>query len=424
MSPTAFAALAQDLSQFRGLALKRNIVLSHFKTDIGQPPTYGPYEVQRVEEAYRSIGLLPNDSDLGHALPEFRRLEQLAIYDAVNGSVMLSPHAELLGEAFESTDPAFAREAPARFAILAALQDQHFNSQDKLKRILFDDQRLAYRALTLGDAALTLVAGSREKSNRNPSSGEWVTAAKLGTVLEKAAAHLPDFLRQQVIFPYREGSQFVFWARTAQGWPGVNGLYAAPPLSTAQIIHPEKYFISPTAPLRFFPAALLGHFKESPSVEQSLGEHLVRTLLATELPARLAAAIAIAWRGDQMLSFHDNGPLATAWFSAWTSEKTAAEFARAYRTVLEKRQRVRFDSTTAPAANSFTGTIRDGRRVSLQNRGTIVLLLSGVSASRSKQLAEEAWRDLEVQADPTEVRFDLGTRRNDTHAHQLSLSSK
>lgn len=423
-SPAAFAALGQDIAQFRGLPLKRDVTLTNSTADLGQALTYGPFEIEQIERAYRSIGLLPNDSDLGNALVEFRRLEQLVLYDVANGSVMLSPQATLLGAPFESTDPAFARAVPLLFGIVAALQEQHFQWQEKLNRIFLDDQRLAHRALAVGDAALTLVARSAGKSKGNLSRSELASAGKIGTALEKAAAHLPDFLRRQLIFPFREGSQFVFWALTAQGWPGVNGLYAKPPLSSAQVIHPEKYFVTRSALLRLFPAALLRQLKETPVIEQSLGEYLVRVLLASELPSTQATAIATLWRGDQLFAFQDNGSLGTAWFTAWTSDTTAVEFVRAYRTVLEKRQRVRFDSTAGRTANSFTGTTRDGRGVTLQARGTVAFLLSGVSTSRLSQVTEESWQDLEVEADPTDLRFDLGKRQNDKHARQLSLSSR
>jgi hypothetical protein len=62
--------------------------------------------------------------------------------------------------------------------------------------------------------------------------------------------------------------------------------------------------------------------------------------------------------------------------------------------------------------------------VTLQARGTVALLLSGVSASRLSQVTEESWQDLEVEADPTDLRFDLGKRQNDKHKRQLSLSSR
>jgi hypothetical protein len=67
-------------------------------------------------------------------------------------------------------------------------------------------------------------------------------------------------LRQKLTFPFREGSQFVFWALRAKGWPGVDALYGNPPISAAEILHPERYFLLREAPLRFFPAALLGKF--------------------------------------------------------------------------------------------------------------------------------------------------------------------
>src|SRR6185295_12605226 len=89
-------------------------------------------------------------------------------------------------------------------------------------------------------------------------------AGKFALELEKSAAGLPDYLRHRLLFPYREGSQFALWALKAKGWQGVNALYANPPLSTAQILHPEKYFAQPDAPSDFLPAGLIRAMRDGP----------------------------------------------------------------------------------------------------------------------------------------------------------------
>jgi len=414
-----FATLAQEVAASRELQFKREIALGSFAPGLGQSDAYGPFRLQDVERAYQSIGLWPNDFDLGKALSEFRRLEQVVAYDATRASVAFAPNAAILGAPFEMNDPALAREAPLLFAIVAALLEQNFQWQAKLNSLFFEDHRLAFRALTGGDAVLTLIARASAKNKGNFLASDLAIVGKIAAELEKAAARLPDFLRYKLIFPYRHGSQFVSWALNAKGWQGVNALYAQPPRSTAEFLHPEKYFRGREAPLRFFPAALLRRYKESPAVEQSVGEHLTRGLLASELPAKQASATAAAWRGDQLFAFHDSGNLATAWFSSWKSDTDAAEFQRGYRTVLEKRQRLRFDLAFSRRTNALVGTSRDGRGVWLQANGPVVLLVNGVPAIRLSEFAEEAWRDLEIEADSTAIRFDSVKRVN-----QLSLKSK
>jgi hypothetical protein len=419
-TPTAFAALAQDIAGFRGLPLPRDIALGRAAT--GQINSQGPFALQHVERAYKSIGLLPGNVDFGKALNEFRQLAQLATYDAATGRVALASDAVKLGAPFAMTDTILAREAPLGFAVIAALQEQNFNWQTKTEAMYLEDRRLAFRALATGDAALTLVARANRKSPENFAASDLAAAGKFSAELEKAAARLPDFLRHQLTFPYREGSQFALWALKAKGWPGVDALYANPPLSTAEILHPEKYFLRRQAPLQFFPAALFHSMKEGPAVEQSLGEFLIRGLLASANSLKQASDSATQWRGDQLFAFADGDNLITVWFSAWDSPADAAAFQAALRAVLEKLPRIRFADKTELPTSALTGRTRDNHGVWLQSNGTAVLFVSGVASDRLNSFAEMAWQDLEIEADEKALRFDSARRQK--LRHQLSLNSK
>lgn len=421
-TPTAFAALAEDIAGFRGLALKRDIALTRVAGAAAQMNSQSPFQLQYVERAYKSIGLLLNNVDFGKALNEFSQLAQLATYDVASGRVALAPDAVKLGAPFEMTNAILAREAPLGFAVIAALQEQNFHWQAKTDAVYLEDRRLAFRALATGDAALTLVARANHKNEKNFSPSDLAAAGKFSAEVEKSAARLPDFLRQQLALLYREGSQFALWALKAKGWPGVDALYANPPLSTAEILHPEKYYLKREAPWQFFPAALLRSMKDSPAVEQSLGEYLIRGLLATANSLKHASDSAARWRGDQLFAFADGKNLVTVWYSAWQTPADAAAFQAAFRAVLEKRQRVRFDAKAALSMGTLSGLTRDNRGVWLQTNGPAVIFISGVPSDRLSAFADTAWQDLEIENDPTALRFDSASgpkRRN-----QLSLSNR
>lgn len=404
-SSTGFATLAQDLAAFRGLRWRREIVLAGFTDEIGQRKSSSPIELQEVEQAYKNIGLWADGISFAAAAAEFRRLQKLSYYDPANASVSLAPEAAKLGSPFAMTDAALAGEAPFGFAIVGALLEQNFHWQEKLDSLSFEDRRLAFHALAVGDAVLTLIARARGEGVKNWSARDLADAGRFADALEKSAARLPEFLRHELTFPFREGSQFVFWALKAKGWPGVDALYGNPPNSAAEILHPERYFLLREAPLRFFPAALLRSMKTGPAVEQSLGEYLIRGLLATAHRSTFASDTATAWRGDQLFAFRESEWLPTAWFSAWRSAADAAAFQRAYRTVLEKHQRVHFDSKQAGSTTILTATSR-GAGVWLQASGSAVLLLCGMPVNRLSEFAAEAWKDLEIEPEPNAVRFD------------------
>ncbi|MGH7854090.1 MAG: hypothetical protein ACREP3_11660 [Candidatus Binatia bacterium] len=399
------------MAQARGLEPRREIALAT-GASAGKAPAIAPIDVYNgaplveVERAYKTIGLLPNASDFGKAWAEYRRLERFITYDRATSIVSWAASAPQAGAPLAKLDADKAREFAPVYAIVQALQEQHFRWRSTIDRVSTEDRRTAFRALATGDAALTLLTTGVKEENVKLLPAQLDIAAQVAGEIDKLAASLPDFLRRQLTFPYRHGSHFVYWAFRLKGWQGVNGLYANPPLSTAEILHPGRYFVEREAPLRFFPAQLLRRFKESPIVEQTLGEDAIIGLLARDRPAKLPVDIAAGWHGDQLFAFIENGDSTIIWFSSWRSEEHAQDFLSAYRGVLEARHRVRFDSAAGQNNAPAIGRARDQRGWLLQRKESVVLLASTSPANRLTELAADAWKDLEIDNEPTEMRFE------------------
>jgi len=411
-SPDAFRELTRSVAEWRQLPLDRPIRLqiqpggAEAEQNVFTAPLNGPSPAQ-LERAYKAIGLLPNHVDFSAALAEYRKIVDLISYDGAKDLVILAANAARLAAPLEKSNPAAAHELPAVIGVMRALQERRFNWRERINSNALHDRRTALRAVATGDALLTAVSRA---------SGEKLAPANLAVLLQIAgavdqlASRLPDVLRRQASFAYREGGQFVYWALAAKGWQGVNALYADPPRTTAQVLHPEKYFIERNHPTHFFPAALLRRLKTNSLVEDSIGELAIRTLLEGEHAPKYAADTAAAWRGDQLFSFQNDTDPNTFWFSAWGEEAAAEEFIRAYQKVIEGRQRLRFDRVGQAKDLALIGMARDGRAWLLQARGPVVLVLQSATANRSTELAEEAWKDLEIEAEPAVVRFESARR--------------
>jgi hypothetical protein len=421
-SATEFSDLVKAVAELRGLLPRRSIVLDNRTAAQNEPIVTDALRrehfaapVAHIEYAYKSVGLLPADTDLARALEEYRRIAEIVHYDAIKGSLHFSRDAARLGASFEPTDSRMAREAPAVLAIVKALQEQHFRWTAKVDNTLFTDSRMALHAIAGGDAVLALLARAPGRERQQFLPAAVASGRRIATEIDKLGASLPEYLRHQLSFPYREGVSFVAWAAAAKNWEGVNALYADPPLTSAQILHPEKYFSERETSLRFFPAGLMRDLGGHPLIEESVGEYLISDLLRTVLGAKSAADAAAGWRGDQLFFFQASGNPVTAWFSDWVSDRHARQFYDAYQTVLERRQRVRFEGTET----TVTARTRDRGALLLQLRGSLVLVLYVEASNALANLQEKAWKDLEVDSAPPSMQFESAR-----FANQLSRAKR
>ena len=277
----------------------------------------------QIGRAYKRVGLLAESVDFTKAMMEFTRLKRFALYEASRERLAIAPEAARLGEALAGERRGDADQIAAVLALTRALQDQHFRWSDRVKGLGSEDRKLAFHALADGDAllaALNYLTKYREPLN-------WAQATmRFAAELEKVGGHLPELLKQELVFPYRDGSQFAQWAFLAKGWSGVNALFADPPISSAEILRPEKYYIRRLAPLRITPFGLKRQFKGNAVLDETLGEYRIQILLGSNQPREEARQIAAGWTGDHLSAYPDGDGLITAWISAWSrSEEHTSE---------------------------------------------------------------------------------------------------
>ena len=406
-SPETFTEFARDVARWRELPFDQPLALQYQTGEIlaGTSPAA---PLLQFETAYKLMGLLANSVDLGTALTEYRRLLRLIAYDDAKKLLIVSTDAAQLGVPLASSRPDAARELPAAVGVVRALQERRFHWRQKMLANASAERRLALGAVAMGDALLASVSRALIEK---PQTAHLVLLAQMAADVERRSQRLPDFLRQRAALPYREGSQFVYWAFAAKGWPGIDALYADPPHTTAQILQPEKFFLRREAPLHFFPAALLRRLKGNSFIEDTIGELALRALLEEALGGNRAAETAAAWRGDQLFFFQRAGEIDLFWFSAWQDEAAAEKFLSAHRRILEDTQRLRFERVAQAKDLALIGAARNERAWLLQRRGNLVLGAHGANRSRVTELAQDAWRDLEVEAAPSAVGFESARRR-------------
>ncbi len=411
-SSPSIAQLARTTAQIRGLPFKWQVTISDQPAATSTPGAdeYGTQGVAQLSRVYKRIGLLSESVDLGKSLMEFSKLRRIAFYEAERRAIILAPETAKMAQALAGTSAADASALAAVIALTHALQEQHFQWQERIRGLALEDRKLAFRAVAEGDAMR--VALSFLEANQSPSTwADQVQAiGRLTGELESAASSLPAMLREKLIFPYREGTQFVQWAYAAKGWEGVNGLFTDPPLSSAQILHPEKYYLRREAPLQITPFGWFQQAKEKAVIEQTLGEYLVQLLLASSLSRQEAALIASGWTGDYLSAYPDGTHLITIWLSAWNDDGGPQKFDRALQTVFERRHRLRFEVSSLPS-DGLKADFGAGRSVVLQAKGSLVLLLDGVASARAAETSEAIWKELEIETESPVIPFETAKRR-------------
>lgn len=194
------------------------------------------------------------------------------------------------------------------------------------------DAALALRALLEGDAVLTAAryAGVASDPQEVDRLAGLAAGAEEPTYAPLANATVFEAIR---LFPYRDGARFAAALYADGGWAALNRAYAAPPCSTQEILHPERYQTRRPALELAVPdlAPALGK-GWSRARQDTVGEFLVGLHLAAYLDDdERARRAADGWAGDTFtLWTNETGQEVIVWRLAWENREEAVEFERAY----------------------------------------------------------------------------------------------
>ena len=371
---------------------------------------HSPGEIRGLQRVYERLGLLGSDVDLGEALLNLYGAQIAGFYDPQEAKMFLVPsgvpsagwmmnlvqfviHRDLVNEML------LAHE------LTHALQDQHFGILAAADDPSNDDRTLAVHAVIEGDATLAgfayVLGGLRESTIVD-------LVGRLDMIPDELEAELPDtppILRDSLVFQYSAGARFVAMAYQRSGWAGVNALLAHPPVSTEQVLWPEKYFGRPDSPM----VVSLGGLEDYRTAkdwslieENTLGALSVRILLEGFLDRERANRVARGWDGDRFAAFGRNDEIHLFWLSSWDDETAAREFFAAESEVLARK----FPGTTQNLEPERVAT-STGESYRLERHGQNVLLVLGVPPAEMDRRVSEVWAGAAVGPTPIQVDFDL-----------------
>jgi hypothetical protein len=237
-----------------------------------------------------------------------------------------------------------------------AIQDQYYD----LSRLLggnlsdYDDRRLAVLSAIEGDATLVMVQFSG-------FSPELLTSYNADALMSFSPVsnlnvlyNYPEIVRHQLLMPYIEGLKFSNFILNKKKWKGVNTVLDDPPVSSEQILHPEKYLkkeMPVNVNIVYLPAGY------QPYHSGVIGEFYLNILLKGEGEYRDLAA---GWGGDTFCIFTKPSHYVLAWESVWDQGKDASRFWFDFKRFLENRFLVTFKSGNKKGSPFIAGDSKYG----------------------------------------------------------------
>ncbi len=205
----------------------------------------------------------------------------------------------------------------------------------------------------------------------------------------------PPIIAESMIFPYLRGMVFCAALANDGGWKSVDEAYRNPPVSTEQIIHPEKFHAKLDLPM----IVELGELKPGAPWKE-LGRNVLGELQTSIMLGRSGAKAAAGWDGDRYAVFEAPGEkLALVWLSTWDTEDDAKEFAQAY--TRYQTRRMGKDGSQPERIPDSLWRCSDNVCKVVERRGRDVAVVEGFAPGSTESVLESAFKATKTEFRPT-----------------------
>ena len=341
---TRIVALADrifaEISQNRGFKVNRPIAKVFVKRKEIETRTLRlsdalnpPGELDSERKLLFKLGLIPQEYDLAEYLRQAAMLSTISFYDPQTKVLYLADSLE------DEREEAILSSLVPDLAY--AFQDQHFGVNLEHTRVNGNQDASTARWAVLTGDAFTAVFNNRLGSSAS-SSVEVRDLRRYFRFLieERMTDDTPQSLIEIGLFSSVSGFSFMQFYLKWNGWETAARLYSDLPLSTEQIMHPERYTgvrDDPTEVEEQTPPDVL-----SPSWKRvysnTLGELVLYLHLKEFISEQQAKWGAQGWDGDRAELFESpDGKLTLVLRSVWDSETEANQFSQAYTKLIDQR---------------------------------------------------------------------------------------
>ena len=370
--------IAQELTRISGMPLKHpvpcdfitkdkvNAFLENRVKDVAKPE-----EVRAEELTLKKFGLVPPDFNLARNTVDLLTEQAAAFYDYDKKKLFIT----------DST-PSDTREPVLAHELAHALADQNYNLARFIRQgRKSDDGSTARLAVMEGQATWLMSEFLARKTGQSLKDSPSLVAT-MSSVSESGGGQYPVYdnsplyLRLSLVFPYTKGMLFQNALFDRDHQYGFAEVFLKPPISTQQIIHPEKYFagVKPTEPDLPDPHLPKGY---KSLVGGTLGELEHGVMLEQYSGKDAAADLAPHWRGStfDLLENKKLGRVVLLYAVEWDTVEAARKYFVAYRTQLQKKWK-QFHATSE-TEDAIDGTGDEGH-FQLRRKGAVVTSIEGL----------------------------------------------
>jgi len=368
----------QTLTEISGLQVHRKVAydlisrdkVNQFLKDRVKEVTK-PEELRAEELTLKKFGLVPQDFDLAKTTVDLLTEQAAAFYDFRKKKLYITDWT-----------PSATRDAALVHELAHALADQNFNLERFIKQgRKSDDGSLARLAVMEGQASWLMSEYLARKMGQSLAKSREALEF-MSRVMEKGGEQFPVFeraplyLRETLVFPYTQGMLFQHAVVEKNGRAGFAEVFRRPPVSTQQILHPERYFSSalPTSPALPSLGWRRGY---KHLVEGSIGELDHAILLRQYAGKQAADEVAPHWRGGRYGLLENKGEqrVVLLYVSEWEQPTIARKFLRLYRDILKKKWK---KMEVASEAEDHIAGIGDDGYFLVRCQGAVVTSLEGL----------------------------------------------
>jgi hypothetical protein len=334
-------AIAQSLTRISGMKLMHAVPCDFItKEKINQflkqrvHEDENPEDIRAEELVLKRFGFVPQDYNLADSTVDLLTEQAAAFYDYNKKKLFIT-----------ETTPSDTQDMVLAHELSHALADQNFHLARYIRQgRKSDDGSTARLAVMEGQATWMMSEYLAEKAGKTLRDSPEVVALMASDTENSSGGEYPVFesaplyLRQTLVFPYSKGMLFQNSVLQHDGQEGFAEVFRRAPVSTQQILHPEKYFnkVAPTDPDLPNP-----HLPSSykPLIGGSLGELEHTILLEQYADKETARDLAPHWRGCNFEMREDKKAKKDVLLYSveWDSPENAQRYFSAYRKAMEKR---------------------------------------------------------------------------------------